>query len=133
MKFGSVLRQSNLLQILHLGLEHFQLMVRPGHLIDLLLQADNLVLQTLVEIFNVFDGSGFNSELPVESSSQESSNCCLTNDDLPLHSLIVSSRQPTSNVLLDNNGLEYQRAILIISHTLTKSTNFWMCSLCPRP
>ena len=82
-----------------------QLREGPFALCQPLLQADDLVLQTLVQSLLVFDRLRFDLQLLERPSSQELPNLALDENNSTKTSLVLLALKPASNVGLDYDGL----------------------------
>ena len=77
-----------------------QLVQTPLALRQTLLQADDLVLQTLVQLLLVLNGLGLDLQLLESSSGQELSDLALNQNNVAKTSKVFSVLEPASNVSL---------------------------------
>lgn len=90
-----------------------QLRDGPLALRESLLQADDLVLQTLVQSLLVFDRSRFDLQFLELFSRQELSNLALNENDLSERFEILSTLKPASDVGLDDHGFRVSEKLQV--------------------
>lgn len=92
-------------------MEVLQFVIVLVDLLDLLLHADNLVLQPLVQLLDVFDRTRLDPQLLVLPLCQESSNRRLANYNVTDSQLELLPCQPASDVFLYYYRLKKEKII----------------------